>query len=145
MTINTDVFMKRLYRLLAISALAALCSCAGSRAVVHSITINVYGTDAVSDIRVMYGRENIEWPGPTRPGGGGTQGGRMIVPESMAVSWTVSGKPQEVAIPLKSKLSNTDRIGRWHLKFYGERLEVWRADDDPDSKYYRKPEVKVYP
>jgi hypothetical protein len=121
---NKNGIMKPFLSYLVISSITLLTACAASRPV-HSITTKVYGAVPVSNIRIAYGPENnIEFPGPTRPGQGNTTGGPMPIPETMLVSWIVAGERQEVAVPLKGKLSRSDKIGLWSLKFYGERLEM---------------------
>jgi hypothetical protein len=120
-------------------------ACAHTNLVEHGIEMTVYGVSPVSDVKIAYGKEVISFPGVRRPGNGGLWNAPMPVPEQMSIVWTTSGQPNEVSIPLKDKLSKTDRIANWRLKFYGEQVELWRQDDDPGNKYYFKPAIQVYP
>ena len=61
------------------------------------------------------------------PGSGGGWNAPMPVPDKMTVRWTVNGQPQEVTFPLKDKLSGNS-LENWRLRFFGERLEVWREE-----------------
>jgi len=122
-----------------------LVACVHGGSSAHGIAIQVYGQVPVHDIKIFYGKETISFSGITVPGASSLWNAPMPVPDQMNVTWTVSDKLQQVSIPLKGKLSTTDRLVNWRLRFYGEKVELWRQDADPSSVYYNKPVVLVFP
>ena len=122
-----------------------IAGCATQRLIEHGIDVDVKGSQAVHDIQVLYGEKVINFDGIRRPGSSGGWNAPMPIPDSMTVKWTVNNLVKEVVVPLNGKLSQADRIANWRLYFYEDRLEVWRVDDDPSSRYYFKAEVKVFP
>ena len=128
---------------LAIFSALILIACVHASGSAHGIAIQVYGQVPVHDIKIFYGRETISFPGLTVPGASSLWNAPMPVPDQMRVTWTVSDKLQQVSIPLEGKRSTTDRLANWRLRFYGEKVELWREDADPNSGE-RKPAVPVF-
>jgi len=122
----------------------SLSGCANTRNFQHGISMRVHGERSVYDVRVQYGKELIRFQSVTYPGSGGLWNGPMSVPEHMKVTWFVGGHPQEATVPLKTKLSRIRPLANWVLHFYGERLEVFRQDNDPENPVGRHPLVKIY-
>lgn len=143
-TFKTSDFMRRWF---IVASLALLCACAnvGAGVFEHGISPEVKGTQAINDIQVIYGAEVINFKGIRPPGSGGGWNAPMPIPDKMTVRWSISGQPQEVIVNLVGKTVPTNRLAKWRLRFFGEKLEVWRDDDDPGSPYYFKPAVQVYP
>lgn len=128
----------------ALLAVLLVAACAHRGFVEHGLSFRVYETP-IDDLKITYGKVVVPFSGVSVPGSGSLWNAPMPIPEQMVVTWIATGKPQEVIIPLKGKLSSSDQIANWRLRFYGERMELWREDDDPSSKHARKPSVKVYP
>lgn len=143
--IFTNTFTRLLRLALLGLFLFGLAGCATNRLIEHGIDADVKGSQAIHDIQVLYGEKVINFEGIRPPGSSGGWNAPMPIPDSMTVKWTVNGIVKVVVVPLKGKLSHADRIANWRLYFYGDQLEVWRVDDDPASRYYFKPEVKVFP
>jgi len=124
-----------------------LCACANTGRIQHGIQIESKGPRSIYDVRVNYGEGLIRFRSIYGEGQGSGQGVIHPVPESMKLTWFVGGQPQEAIVPLKSNLSRHP-LRNWVLKFYGERLEVWREEQTgPTNAYGIQPrqEVKVYP
>lgn len=129
---------------LVVFSVLVLIACVHASGSAHGIAIQVYGQVPVHDIKIFYGKEIISFSGLTVPGASSLWNAPMPVPDQMKVTWTVSDKPQQVLIPLEGKRSATDPLANWRLRFYGEKVELWREDADPISRA-RKPAVLVFP
>ena len=137
--------VKRIFILFtALLAVLLVAACAHRGLVEHGLSFLVYETP-IYDLKITYGKVVVPFSSVSVPGSQSLWNAPMLIPEQMGVTWIAEGKNQEVIIPLEGKLSKNDKIANWRLRFYGERMELWREDDDPSSKYYRKPPVKVYP
>ncbi|MES2880045.1 MAG: hypothetical protein V4713_16660, partial [Pseudomonadota bacterium] len=111
----------------------------------HGLNIEVKGNQSIYNVEVLYGKEVIRFKNIYNPGGGSGWNAPMLIPDKMTVRWSVYGQEREVVVNLAGKTAPTNRLARWRLRFFGEKLEVWRDDDDPGSQYYFKPAVQVYP
>ncbi|MDT8991457.1 hypothetical protein RQP54_11350 [Curvibacter sp. APW13] len=128
-----------------VCALGLLAGCASTAVVEHGIHIEVKGTEPVYDIAVSYGEREIKFADKTAVGSGSLWNAPMRIPDSMTVHWTVHGVRKSVEVSLVGKTADGERLAKWNLVFEAEQLGVWRVDDDPNSKYYFKKPVQVFP
>ncbi len=123
----------------------------------HGITVSNYDVPAIHDITVLYGEMVIKFAGvasPKRlpyPNQGGLSNAVMPVPSEMTVIWFTEkgGAPHRVTIPLKGRLSPIYQLANWEIRFYGERIELWREDAtgpiNPHTYIQPREEKKVFP
>jgi hypothetical protein len=135
----------RMLRILGgVAALLLVTACAGAQIVEHGISVETQGDLAkVYDVQIDYGLRHISFPGAGR--GANLWNAPMPIPDSMTVQWTAREVRKKEIVVLKGKTSLSDQIANWKLVFVEDRLEVFRIDLDPSSKYYFKKPVQVYP
>lgn len=128
-----------------VGAALLLGACASSRVIEHGIDISVQGLEPIFDVEILYGLRHIQFKGKRPPNSGGGWNAYMPIPDSMTVEWTSRGEQKRQVVSLQGKALPNNRLVNWRLEFNDGDFRVFRVDDDPNSKYYFKKPVQIYP
>lgn len=119
--------------LLVLAILQQGCASVNTGSFEHGIAIANYGENPVYDITIFYGARKLEFAGrtPRDLAGGGLWNAGMFIPSEMTVLWHSEngGVEHRMTISLKDKVSKSNQLANWRIRFYGDRIELWREDN----------------
>lgn len=105
---------------------AIFCGCVAIRPPLHFISVANNGTAKISNVKIKYGPERIEFPSMFPPRGMvRAYEAAMDVPEEMLVTWTTADNRQRVKlVPLRLVGVNARSLSALRIIFRDENLDV---------------------
>jgi hypothetical protein len=108
--------------------------------VFHSVTIANYGSSAIRNVTLQYGKEVLHFPNRVPPRGMSTEAGEMNVPTEVVVEWeSANGKRQLERVPIHLQGIHPRGLGNLTIRFTDTGIEVYQGvNTHPSSREYRR-------